>query len=71
MKVSLLSRTISTSSFVVPSGITADSDSNDDTTATVWLSGGTVPNRYQIVNRVVTSGGRTYDHTFVIFVDET
>ena len=35
------SDTISSSSWTVESGITKDSDSNDTTSTTIWLSGGT------------------------------
>ena len=55
--------TISTSAFTVPAGLTKDSDDNTTTTATVWLSGGTLGETYEILNRVTTAGGRTYDQT--------
>lgn len=60
--------TISTSSFTVPSGITEDTSTNSTTTATVWLSGGTVGERYKVINRIVTAGGRTADRTLYIKV---
>ena len=60
--------TISTSTWTVPSGITKDSDSKTDTTATVWLSGGTLNDDYEVVNRIVTAGGRTEDRTLTIRV---
>lgn len=62
--------TISTSEWTVPSGITEDSDANTTTTATVWLSGGTVGQEYRIVNRVVTAGGRTDERYIRIKVVE-
>lgn len=34
-----------------------------DGITTVWLSGGTVGTLCKILNRVTTSGGRTYDQT--------
>lgn len=55
--------TIATSVFTVPAGLVKDSDSNDDTTATVWLSGGTEGERYEILNRITTVGLRTMDQT--------
>jgi hypothetical protein len=55
--------TISTSTWTVPAGITKNSDSNTDTTTTVWVSGGTAGDSYLLQNRVVTAGGRTYDRT--------
>jgi len=36
------------------------------TTATVWLSGGTLGSVYTFVNRVVTDGGRTMDQSVSI-----
>lgn len=60
--------TISTSTVTVPAGITKDSQSNTTTTATVWLSGGTLGETYPIVNRVVTSQGRTDERTIQINV---
>lgn len=55
--------TIATSSWTVPTGINKDSDSSDDTTATIWLSGGDEGESYSFVNRVVTAAGRTMDQT--------
>lgn len=64
--------TISTSAWsVVTTGvdlITIDSDDNDDTTTTVWLSAGTLDVQYELLNRVVTTGGRTLDQTVYIKV---
>jgi predicted alpha/beta-hydrolase family hydrolase len=59
------SDTIETSSWVVASGagLSIDSSSNTDTAATVWLSGGTAAVTYELRNRVITTGGRTYDQT--------
>lgn len=60
--------TISTSTWTPETGITVDTSSNTTTTATVWVSGGTVGETYGITNRIVTAGGRTFEHTlrFVI-----
>ena len=55
--------TISSVTWVVPSGITKESDTNTDTTATIWLSGGTVGVRYDVICRIATVGGRTDDRT--------
>lgn len=51
--------TISSSSWTVQDGLTADSDTNDDTTTTLWLSGGTHGQTYICENTVETAGGRT------------
>lgn len=64
------SDTISSSSVTVQTGLTADSDSNTTTTATVWLSGGTPGEDYEVTNRIVTAGGRTEDRTIIIMVRE-
>ena len=64
------SDTISTSAWVVPAGIDQDSAGNDTTTATIWLSGGTVGRSYSIVNRITTAAGRINDRTIVIKVRE-
>ena len=64
------SDTISTSTWTVPSGITKASDTNTTTTTTIWLSGGTAGTSYDLLNRVVTAGGRTDDRTITIIVRE-
>jgi hypothetical protein len=60
--------TISSSTWIVPSGITKTTESNTTTTTTIWLSGGTADTEYEVVNRIVTAGGRTDDRTLHIFV---
>lgn len=60
--------TIATSTWVVPVGITKNSDTKDATTTTIWLSGGTEGTLYQLVNRVVTTEGRTEDQTVVVMI---
>lgn len=56
--------TISTSTFSVVEGtVVIDSSSHTTATATVWLSGGAAGERCKILNRIVTSAARTYDHT--------
>lgn len=62
------SETITTSTWIVPVGITQNSTSNTTTTATIWLSGGTAGTTYEVTNRVVTNQGRTNDHTIRVFV---
>jgi len=63
------SDTISTSSFILPSQVgsanplVADSTSNSTTRSKIWLSGGVDGERYEIVNRIVTAGGRELDQT--------
>ena len=62
--------TIATSTWIVPAGITRDSDSKSNTATTIWLSGGTDGEVYEIVNRITTAGGRTQDRTVSITVKE-
>lgn len=56
--------TISTSTFTVVEGtVVIDSDSDTGGVTTVWLSGGTEGEVCVILNRIVTSAGRTYDQS--------
>lgn len=59
---------ITTSIWILPGGITENSNSFTDTTATIWLSGGTDGARYDLVNRVTSSGGRTLEQTISLLV---
>lgn len=65
---------IVTSTFIVPTGINegtgGKASSHTDTTATIWLSGGTAGSVYLVTNRIVTSGGRTNDRTTDFFVKD-
>jgi hypothetical protein len=54
----------------VPSGITQYSTSNTTTTATIWLSGGTAGQDYEIVCQITTAGGRIDQRTVKIQVRE-
>ena len=60
--------TIATSTWTVPSGITEDSDTHDDDSATIWLSGGTAGERYTVINHIVTSDDREDDRSMLISV---
>jgi hypothetical protein len=62
--------TISTSTWIVPAGITQNSASNTATSSTIWLSSGTAGAIYELTNRVVTAGGRTYDQTAVLLIKQ-
>ena len=55
--------TIDTSVWTADDGITIDSESETTTTTTVWLSGGTAGKTYRLVNKVVTTAGRTEERT--------
>ncbi len=62
------SDTIATSTWTVPTGITLASSSNTTTTATAWLSGGTLGAKYIVTNRIVTAGGRSEDASIEITI---
>lgn len=78
--------TISTSTWTASTGITiatTPAPSNTGTTATVWLSGGTVnggeelgvsggisQRAYRVTNRITTSAGRTDDRSIFVAVVE-
>jgi len=70
--------TIGTSTWTV-SGITKDSDGKAavtiagidygvNTVTTIWLSGGTDGTDYDLLNRIITSDGRTLDKTITVMV---
>jgi hypothetical protein len=52
--------TIATSEWEADTGLTIDSDTNTDTTTTIWVSGGTVAEAYKAYNTVVTTEGRSW-----------
>lgn len=62
--------TIASVEWIVPAGITMDSQEETDTTATIWLQGGEDKQDYDVVCRVTTVGGRVDDRTIVIRVRE-
>lgn len=62
--------TITASDWVLESGITEDSSTNNTTSATVWLSGGTDGCSYTVTNRITTTAGRIDDRSFVVAVKE-
>jgi hypothetical protein len=73
----LVTDTISTSVWTVPTGITAGNGingapapSNTTTTATIWLLGGTANKAYMVTNRITTAAGRTNDYSLKIFVTQ-
>ena len=60
--------TIAASTWTVPAGLTKDSDTFDDTTTTIWLSGGTAGTWYTCVNHITTAAGREDDRSLYIKV---
>jgi hypothetical protein len=62
--------TISTSTWTVASGLTEGVSSATTTVTTIWLSGGTNGEFYDVTNHIVTSAARTGDRTFTIQIVE-
>lgn len=61
--------TITASTMTVdPAGLTVQSTSFTATTATVWLTGGTLGARYTVTNHITTSAGRQDDRTVTVTV---
>lgn len=60
--------TIETSQWSVGTGLTKDSDDNTNSTATVWLSGGTDGTSYQVTNTITTAQGRTESKALTVNV---
>jgi hypothetical protein len=55
--------TIATVAWVLPDGLTEESSSNTDTTATIFVSGAQCGRTYRITCRYTTAGGRSRDKT--------
>ena len=51
-------------------GTDAQVDTKTDTTTTVWLSGGTLDQRYQVTNHITTTQGRQEDHTLLFRIGQ-
>ena len=64
-----LGDTISTSEWEYPDGISLESTVQQATLAVAWISGGTPGERYQVVNKIVTVGGRTIEQAFYLEID--
>jgi hypothetical protein len=62
---------ISASSWTIPDGLTLVSQSYTNTTATVFLSGGTVGRSYLVQNRITTNNAtpRIDDRSFEVYVE--
>lgn len=63
--------TIQSSSLTVPSGLTQVSSSSASQSVTVTVSGGTIGTTYEVVNRITTAGGRTFDASIFIEIVHT
>ena len=59
---------ITASSFILPTDLTNLIDTNDDTTASIKISGGKEGKNYTVANRISTDGGETDDRSIRIKV---
>lgn len=68
------SDTIATSTWILPTGLTNESDSisSNNKRTTVWISGGSNNQRYTVTNRITTNVGfgRTVERSMIIHVME-
>ena len=62
--------TISTSTWIVPNGISASTSSNTNTTTTVKVGAATSGEDYSLTNRITTANGLKTDRTILIRVRE-
>ena len=60
--------TISSHTITTETGLTKDSDSESSGVVTVWLSGGTAGEDYDVACKIVTSASRTDERTMTIRV---
>jgi hypothetical protein len=59
--------TIITSVWILPTGLTSFSEAATTTTTAIYLSGGVVGTKYNLTNRITTTGSRTEDRSMLIF----
>ena len=62
--------TITDYTITADTGLTVDSSTEDAGVVTVWLSGGTVGEWYDIACKITTSAGRTDERTLSIQIQE-
>lgn len=60
--------TILDSTWTIPDGLTLEDETFDDTTATIWLSGGTLRTTYTVTNHITTTEGREEEDSFYITI---
>lgn len=58
------------SAWTLPDGITADGEDRDATSAIIFITGGTIGQRYKFTNHVTAVSGREKDRSFYISVKE-
>jgi len=62
--------TISSHTVTVSTGLTKDSDSEADGVVTIWLSGGTAGNKYNVACKIVTDQSRTEERSITIVMQQ-
>ena len=62
--------TLQTVTWEISSGLVKDSESNTSTTATIWLSGGTLNQFYTITCSIITAQGRYDQRSFVLRIKD-
>jgi len=60
--------TLSSVVWTVPSGITKHDENNSSYIATIWLSGGTLGQSYDIVCSITTIAGRVDSRTITVII---
>lgn len=62
--------TVTAATWVVPAGLTqsAPSPSHTGTSATIWVTGGTVGQSYRLTNHITTSQGRQDERSITLVV---
>jgi hypothetical protein len=61
---------ILTSTWTAPVGIVIDHTEVTASTATVWLTGGTVGSEYEVKNHITTNGGRVDERSLWIRIQQ-
>ena len=56
--------------WIAPPGVSVVSESFSDTVTTIWLTGGTIGETYDFLNRVTTEAGRILDKTVRLKIKE-
>lgn len=59
---------VSTSTWTIPDGLTSNTETNDGEITRIFIGGGTLNAFYDLVNVVVTSGGRTFKETLRLYI---
>lgn len=62
--------TIASAEWTVPTGIVSDKEEESDTAAVIWLSGGTLGEKYSIACKITTTEGRTDERTIQVKIKD-